>query len=225
MKKHLIALTVLTLMLSVNAVNAETQKEDAALDKTAPKAECTCPDKGCPVMEHRKDFPPPPQFKGKHPSKAEMEAKKVEFEKRLKLTDEQKKQIEANRIQDREKIKPIFEELKAKHQEMKKIDSDTTLSAEEKAQKKDVIRQDIKELKLKADNCRKENMQNFESILTEKQKKEFTKIKEEQQKEMEKRKQHFEKKKGKDFKGPKGPAFPERPAFPNEAEPQPVPAQ
>mgnify|MGYP006873194036 CR=1 FL=1 len=32
-----------------------------------------------------------------HPSKAEMEKKKAEFEKRLKLTDEQKKQIEASR--------------------------------------------------------------------------------------------------------------------------------
>ena len=49
---------------------------------------------------------------------------------------------------------------------------------------------------MQADNCRKENMKNFESILTEKQKKEFSKIKEEQRKNMEKRKKEFNKKRG-----------------------------
>ena len=55
-------------------------------------------------------------------------------------------------------------------------------------------------------------MQNFENVLTEKQKKEFAKIKKEQKQEMEKRKKQFEKSK----KGQKRYIKPVQPA------PQPV---
>ena len=41
-------------------------------------------------------------------------------------------------------------------------------------------------------SAHEENMKNFESVLTKKQKKEFTKIKEEQKKEMEKQRKSFE---------------------------------
>ena len=69
-------------------------------------------DKAQSVMqEKRRHFAPPSKHKFKHqgPSKAEIEAKKLEFEKRLNLTEEQKLQIEKNKQKDKEKIKPLFE--------------------------------------------------------------------------------------------------------------------
>ena len=134
------------------------------------------------IMKNRKPF-----------SKAEIEAKKAEFEKRLKLTDEQKKTIEENRIKDREKIKPILDEIHSNQMELQKIKEDKSLSEEEKDKKIFETKKNIKDLRDKANLCRKENMQNFESVLTEKQKKEFEKIKTEQKKLIEKKKKEFAK--------------------------------
>ena len=116
-----------------------------------------------------------------HPSKEEMEAKKAEFEKRLNLSNEQKKQIEENRVKDRKLMKPVFEEMKAKRHAMKMVDFDATLTPEEKQAKKEELQTQMKGLKEKADSVREANMKNFESLLTEKQKKEFSKIQEEQE--------------------------------------------
>ena len=76
------------------------------------------------------DFPPPPphEFIGKRPSKEEMEAKKLEFEKRLNLTEAQKKQIEADKQKDREIIKPIIEKSRSIKKELHAIEEDTTFS-------------------------------------------------------------------------------------------------
>ncbi len=143
---------------------------------------------------------PPPLFEGKQPSKAEMEAKKIEFEKRLKLTDKQKKQIELQKQQDREKIKPIIDQIHVKKQEFRTIKEDTTLSPSDKDKKLKEVKDDLRNLKIQADSLRKENMQNFENVLTEKQKKEFSKIKEEQRKNMEQRRKAFkERHKNKQF--------------------------
>lgn len=137
---------------------------------------------------------PPHKFHKKGPNPEIMKAKKAEFEKRLNLTEEQKKQIEENKIKDREKIKPIIDELRLKHHEYIKIDKDPNLSKEEKNKAKNELKQELKTLKMQADNCRKENMKNFEAILTPEQKKEFEKIKAEQKKKMEEHKKQFEKK-------------------------------
>lgn len=162
---------------------------------------------------------PPPEF-NKHkfhhgPSKAEMDAKKAEIDKRLNLSDKQKKQIEENRIKDIEKVKPIFDEMKAKKHEMRMLNFDTNLNAEQKEAKKVELQSQIDDLKAKADVYRQENMKNFESILTSKQKKEFSKIREEQKQEMEKRKAEFEKMR-KDM--PKPPEC----SLPVQPKPQPV---
>ena len=143
---------------------------------------------GPPPMEH---FAKQPKFDKQFPSKAEMEAKKAEFEKRLKLTDKQKKQIDAQKKTDIEKIKPIIDEMHKKRHEFKTVTEDKTLSKEAKDKKLNEIRENLKTLGTQADYLRKENMANFENILTEKQKKEFSKIKEEQKKEMEQRKKDF----------------------------------
>lgn len=137
-----------------------------------------------------------PQFhNGKHKPvmHEDMELKKAEIEHRLKLTDEQKKQIELNKQKDIENIKPIMQSIKIKSDEFRKIDENKSLTPDEKMKKKHQLRMEIKSLKMHADNCRKENMKNFETLLTDKQKKEFQKIKSEQKKEMEKRKSEHKK--------------------------------
>ena len=145
-------------------------------------------------MEHQhKGFGAPhhKHFKGKRPSKAEMEAKKAEFEKRLNLTDEQKAQIEKNKQNDREKMKPIMQKMHEKRTEIMGIKTDPALAPHEKVEKTAPLEKDLIDLKLKANELRKKNMEAFEKLLTAEQKAEFEKIKEEQKQEMEKRRQHF----------------------------------
>ena len=186
MKKYLLvtAMAVSTLLLS----NSTSFAEDIDMKKV-------------PTIQKIALFPdgkqPPHEFNKKrihnHPSKEEMAAKKAEFDKRLNLTEEQKKQIDENKKQDIEKMKPIFEEMKAKRHAIKAIDFDATLSSEQKEAKKDELKAEMKALKEKADVYRAENMKKFESVLDDNQKKEFKKIQEEQKKEMEKRKEQFKK--------------------------------
>ena len=125
------------------------------------------------------------------PSKAEMEAKKAEIDKRLNLSEKQKQQIEKQKQEDIAKIKPIFEQMKQKRQEFKTVMEDKTLSQETKEKKINELKDDMKTLRNQADTLRKENMNSFENILTEKQKKEFSIIKEEQKKEMAQRRSDF----------------------------------
>lgn len=156
-----------------------------------------------PMFGHKKghfDMHPP------MPSKAEMEAKKAEIDKRLALTAEQKQKLEKNKEKDLKKIKPIMEKMKSDREQLHKIYSDTTLDTEQKAKKAEAIKRDLKKQHTLAEECRKENMKNFESVLTKEQKEEFAKIKKEQKAEMEKRKAEFEKIK-KEMKDKKPPEF------------------
>ena len=130
-------------------------------------------------------------FKGQRPSKAEMDAKKAEFEKRLNLTDAQKQQIEKNKQKDREKMKPIMQKMHEKRKQLHDISMDKSLSPEDKVEKSAPLKKDMIDLELKANDLRKKNMEAFEKLLTSEQKVEFEKIKEEQRQEMEKRKPHF----------------------------------
>ena len=75
------------------------------------------------------------------------------------------------------------------------LETNQEIDEESKIKQKKELKNEIKELKLQADNCRKENMKNFEAILTEEQKIEFEKIKAEQKQEMEKRRKEFLKQK------------------------------
>ena len=162
--------------------------------------EFKAPPSGAPHHFDGPGKPGPKHFERKHPSKAEMEAKKAEIEKRLKLTDEQKNEIELQKQKDREKIKPIFDEIQLKKKEFKTVLEDESLSQQYKELKLKEIKDSLRELKGQAEAVRKDNMTNFENILTEKQKKEFSKIKEEQKKEMEQRRKAFEKKRASQLK-------------------------
>ena len=142
------------------------------------------------TLDKQKQIPHHPR----HFTKEEMDAKKAEFEKRLNLTEEQKAQIEINKQKDKEKIKPIIDKLHQKKLDYMLLESNSEIDEQTKIKQKEELQNEIKELKFQADNCRKENMKNFEAILSEEQKVEFEKIKIEQKNEIKKRKQEFHKK-------------------------------
>lgn len=172
---------------------------------TCMAADVDCPEKQNAPMGFHHKMPPkhfkhmPPRGKFENPKfsaehKAKMEAKKAEFEKRLNLTEEQKQTIEANKIKDREKMAPIMKDIREKQKSFRAIDTNPDLTAEQKQKEKQKVKAEIKALKVQADNCRKENMKNFENVLTPQQKTEFEKIKKEQKQEMEKKRiEHIEK--------------------------------
>lgn len=134
----------------------------------------------------------PPQFDKMRPSKAEMDAKKAEFEKRLNLTEAQKKKIENYKEKDREKIKPVMKKMHENREAIWKVKHNPNLSEKDKETQLKQLRKEKQSLKQTADKYRQENMKNFESVLNADQKKEFEKIKAEQKKFMEERRKEFE---------------------------------
>ena len=111
--------------------------------------------------------------------------KKNQFEQRLKLTDEQKAKAKELRMKNREEMKPIIEQIKAKHQEAEAVKR-SRISVEMQQEKLAQIRAELKDLHKQAHELRMKNMQDFESLLTKKQKKELAKMKKEGRKQFEK---------------------------------------
>ena len=135
------------------------------------------------------------------PNKNDKKLKRQAFDDRLKLTEEQKKQAHEIRMKGHEQIKPVFDEIKAKKAEIKAVALNTKLSDEQKTKKIDALEIDILKLKQQARKIRMENTKEFEAILTDEQKVEFNKMKEEG------RRMHMMKK-HRGFKGPKAPQRP-----------------
>lgn len=143
------------------------------------------------AMDNDKPLAPPP-FQGqnienphanfeKAPlSKEEIEKKKEAFEKRLNLTDEQKLKAKELRELGREEMKPIFDAIKAKHEELTAIRN--SKGSKEEAQK---IHNELQELHKKAHELKMKNMKAFEAMLSKKQLKELEKMKEEGRKKFE----------------------------------------
>lgn len=123
------------------------------------------------VYQNSKQKPPFGQMgEQKHPI--------MHLEEELNLTDKQKQQAKANRIQGRKEMKPIMDEIRAKKEAiLDVIDSD--LSKEKQQEKIKSIQEDIKALHKKANEIREKNMANFEKILTKEQKAKFEQIKKE----------------------------------------------
>lgn len=105
-------------------------------------------------------------------------AKEVEFEKKLGLTEEQKIKAREQRKQGFEKIKPVIDQIreKKKEAEMVKLSRIAVQAQEEKLA---VIDQEIKALEKQAMEIRRQNMKDFESILTAKQRKTLKEMKKE----------------------------------------------
>lgn len=137
----------------------------------------------------------PPMFDGKqmhkgHPNFAK--AKKSEIENRLNLTVEQKQARVEQKKKSHEEMKPIFEQMKAKRIEYKAVEKDMALKDSVRNKKLKEIKSDMDVLKQRADEKRKEDIKNFESLLDDNQKQEFAKIQDEHKKQMEERKKYFE---------------------------------
>lgn len=127
------------------------------------------------VRPDRPDFKMPP--KG-----PDFKKRNAEFEKRLNLSEKQKQQAESMRKADFEKMKPVMEKLKQKHEEASALKDKTDDAS---VQKREQLKKEIGALKKELHEQRMNNMKEFESILTKKQQKELTKIKEEGRKKFE----------------------------------------
>lgn len=167
MKKLAIMLCALTLM-STAAVKAE----ETTAAPAANTAEKTAPAVNEGIKTDVKQ----------RPSKEEMmkirKAREAAFEQKLGLTDEQKAKAKEIRLNGHKQMKPVMEQIfaKKKEAEMVKMSRIATWAQEEKLA---AIDKEIQELQKQANSIRKQNMKDFESILTRDQKKILKQMKKE----------------------------------------------
>ena len=100
------------------------------------------------------------------------------FEKKLELTEVQKLKAREIRKTGHEKLKPILDEIRAKKQEAEMIRR-SRMAVQMQEEKLAVIDAELKVLEKKANNIRRSNMKDFESILTRNQKKILKEMKKE----------------------------------------------
>jgi len=116
------------------------------------------------------------------PNKEQMEkvrkAHEAAFEQKLGLTETQKLKAREMRKSGFEKIKPIVDQIKDKKQEAKAI-RNSKLTVEEQEKRLTVIDKELAELHKQAATIRKQNMKDFETILTKDQKKTLKQMKKE----------------------------------------------
>ena len=149
------------------------------------------------------------------------EIKREQFEKRLKLTEEQKVKIKELQQNGREQMKPIIEQIQAKRQEAEAVRR-SRIAVEMQQEKLAEIQKDIQALKKQAHDLRMQNMKDFEAVLTKKQQKELKKMKEEGRKRFEK--EHKNRPvfgPGYGIKGPHHMPMGPGPVIPNALPPQP----
>ena len=157
-----------------------------------PPCKCGKPNCNCPKQAPCNCQKPP-----KGPDFAKRNA---EFEKRLKLTNEQKAKAEAIRKKGFEQMQPLMTKLKEKKGEIEGIKKSKLLERDKQAQIEQ-LQKEIGALKRGMHELRMQNMKEFESILTSKQLKELKKMKEEGRKKFEQER----KKNGQPMFGPNGP--------------------
>jgi Spy/CpxP family protein refolding chaperone len=113
---------------------------------------------------------------------------KGNIEEKLKLTTEQKAKAKQLRMDAREQMQPIMEAIKTKQEQKEIIKRNQSLTAAAQCEQVEKLNKQISELKKQARDIRMKNEKDFESILTQKQKKQLDKIKEEARKNMDKNK-------------------------------------
>ncbi len=163
MKKLLILAGVLALTMSTNVFAADNSTVTTKEAQPVQKQVCNC--------QYKKMHKPP--------------VDKAKFEKRLKLTDEQKEQAKLIRQKGHEQMKPIMEQMRNKKAEMDAVRL-TKMSQQAQEEKLMQLRKEMRDLRKQANTIRMQNMKEFESILTKKQLKELNKMKEEGRKAFEK---------------------------------------
>ena len=124
---------------------------------------------------------------------------KAEFEKRLNLTDEQKAKAKELREKSHEEMKPIMEQIKDLKQKKEAVKL-SRIAVQEQEKRIAEIDIQLSALKKQAHELRTKNFKEFETILTDKQKKELKKMKKEGRKNFEKKKKDFDKNKKKCIK-------------------------
>lgn len=180
MKKTFILSTLLTTSILMSSLTSFAATESTAIPCTSCTNEqqtATQPNFNGPEGKMQ---PPCPKCMEKHKEKIKemKEARKREFETRLKLTDEQKQQAKEIRMKGHEEIKPIFEEMKTKKDELKELKAKQNPSLVEQAKIRQ-LENEVKALKDRAKSIREANNNEFEKILTKKQQKELKKMKKE----------------------------------------------
>lgn len=115
----------------------------------------------------------PAPAQNQRPSREQMRQK---FEQRLNLTDKQKEKAKAIHQQGREQMKPVMEQIFAKRQEIEAVKL-SRIAVKAQQEKIEELSAEIRELEKKAHEIRKANSQEFEKILTKKQKNELAKMK------------------------------------------------
>ena len=159
MKKALLLTAIISIALSSQVFAGETGSKT--------------PEKQVARVELQKMHKPP------------MAQHKADFGKRLNLTEEQKAQAKEIHQKGFEEIKPLMEKIKLKHEEIEAVKR-SSLAPEAQAEKIVQLRKEVRELKRQTREIQMKNMKEFESILTDKQKNELKKMKEEGRKNFEK---------------------------------------
>ncbi len=118
------------------------------------------------------------------------EQKRIEhekaFEQRLGLTEDQIQKSKELRLEGREKIKPVVEQIKAREREIQMV-KQSSLNEQTQETKLNSLRSDLKTLHKQAHDIRVENMKEFENILTPDQRKTLKEMKQEGRQEFHKR--------------------------------------
>lgn len=116
------------------------------------------------------------------PSKEDMikmrKEREAAFEQKLGLTEAQKAKVKELRIEGRKKMKPVMEQIKLKKQEAKVVKL-SRISTQMQEEKLAVIDKELAALEKQAREIRKQNMKDFESILTKDQRKILKQMKKE----------------------------------------------
>lgn len=123
-----------------------------------------------------------PGFEQRIPNQEELQkirkAHEAAFEQKLKLTEVQKLKAGELRKSGHAKIKPVIDDLRTKKQEAEEV-RHSNLTIEEKEKRLQQIDTELAQLEKQAQTIRKQNMKEFESILTREQKKTLKNMKKE----------------------------------------------
>lgn len=135
-----------------------------------------------PYCQNSKGCPPPTMNR---PA-----PQKIDLDKKLNLTEEQKIKAKEIRMNGHKQIKPLLEELKTK-QEQKRALMNSQINKKEQIEYIDKLNTEIITLKRKIHEVRVNNNKEFESILTDKQLKTLEKIKTDARKDFKKHHRRF----------------------------------
>ena len=130
-----------------------------------------------------------PQMERKAPSAEQIKqmkkAHEAAFEQKLGLTEVQKLKARELRKSGHAKIEPVMKDIKSKKQEAEMV-RNSKLTVQDQEVKLTQIDKELEVLKKQAQEIRKQNMKDFESILTREQKKTLKNMKKEGRKNFDK---------------------------------------